>query len=1680
MAVTDQQKLDFLLKKIGYTKTKTGSVVGTGAISGTPKQPFAEAIPSPLIIANGALWNEADSIPATPPGADTTQVKVYLAATSGLRMTADATSSGQRAYIAYSTYGNTSSTRLTNWIDTQFGASYIIKVYRGDPNSGGVNLSAAGSGANDGWFFDYSAGVLNFNDTNVPSGVTDTNIYIVGYRYIGQTGAPTSGISTFSYLDLTVERNLDVGIQGGISTFRNNIDLNADLDVDGHTNLDNVSIAGVTTFSDKLNVSDNVKLTVGDGDDIQIFWNGSQGFITNQGGSNLHLNSDSTLLKNAANTKSYIRAYNNSSVEIFHNNDKKFETTVSGISITGTTETQKLNVTGVSTFSGAIDANSDLDVDGHTNLDNLSVAGVSTFTGDATFSGNVSIGGTLTYEDVTNVDSVGLLTARSGIRVTGGVIEAQAGQNKIPSLYSTFSDLPSAGSYHGMFAHVHNQGRGYFAHAGNWMELVNKELDGVVGTGTERYNVGPIDAVDINVSSSTTTKSFNVTGISTFGGNLDINADIDVDGHTNLDNVSIAGVTTFGDIIEGVSGQNKIPSLYSALTDLPSANTYHGMFAHVHVTGRGYFAHAGNWLELVNKETNGTVGTGTETYNIGSLTATGIDLNGDIDVDGHTNLDNLTVAGVSTFQDDVTINRDKKLIFDRLGTEKTAIRYNDTLTLTQIRNANDPLEIGYRPAHLMWLTNRVLSTTAVGISIPKDLDVDGHTNLDNVSISGVTTTAGNVDINADLDVDGHTELDNVNIVGVTTHQGHVLPSDDITYDLGSSSKQWRNLFADNIISAPGNGFIGPDLTVRNLKATGLSTFRDIDVDGHTNLDNVSIAGVTTFSGKIGVHDGTTGSNGQYLKSIGTGVTWASFPTLRTRQTFTASAGQTTFSIAYTVNFLDVYVNGIKLTDSEFTATNGTQVVLAVGCFVGDIVELVAFSPISTGSGGGGSLNNIVEDLTPQLGGNLDLFNKTIEGTGSANITGVVTATKFVGDGSGLTGIVASGTGIIIKDSGSTVGTASTINFGNNLSVSPASAGIVTITAGVTTSQFNVNKLDVSGISTFNGNVDINADLDVDGHTNLDNVNIVGVTTFSNNVFFGDNVTLGSSNSDDVIINGKITTNLIPDVDNTVDLGASGNKWRDLYLSGTSNSSQLNISGLSTFAGNIDVNADLDVDGHTNLDNVSIAGVVTATTLKGALQATSGTFSSGVEVTNNLDVGGDLDVDGHTDLDNVSIAGVTSVGNLTSGRVVTVGSGGKLQDSNNLTFDGTSLFVSGINVTDPGTGTTVSIGANIVTGNLKATGVSTFADVDINGDLDVDGHTNLDNVTITGVTTFSSTVFANEFSGAASANNLTSGTVPAARLLGGTYSITNTGSAANIVPVNETSDTENFIVFTNAATGSQTPKTGSNLKFNASNGRLTATSFIGDGSGLTGVTAEGTGIVIKNRDATVGTAGTINFDDSLNVSALSAGITTVGLNTNHNVNNLNVLGISTFNSEVRIASSIKHLGDTTTSINFPANLNISFNTNSGERLRIGALGQIGLGPAQNYGTDGQVLTSKGSGAAVQWTTVASSVGITTNVGGSFSATAGTPSTIDTFSNYSSDDKVIEYTIYVKQGSNFQAQKLLALVDGSTIHTTQFAVVFDSTLLVQCDAIISGGNILLRVTPETGVNGSANYRVKREVM
>ena len=67
----------------------------------------------------------------------------------------------------------------------------------------------------------------------------------------------------------------------------------------------------------------------------------------------------------------------------------------------------------------------------------------------------------------------------------------------------------------------------------------------------------------------------------------------------------------------------------------------------------------------------------------------------------------------------------------------------------------------------------------------------------------------------------------------------------------------------------------------------------------------------------------------------------------TRSTFTATAAQTTFSVNYTVNFIDVFMNGVKLiVGTDVTATSGSEIVLASGAAAGDIIETIAYGTFS--------------------------------------------------------------------------------------------------------------------------------------------------------------------------------------------------------------------------------------------------------------------------------------------------------------------------------------------------------------------------------------------------------------------------------------------------------------------------------------------------------------------------------------------------------------------------------------------------------------------------------------------------------------------------------------------------------------------------------------------------------------
>ena len=284
----------------------------------------------------------------------------------------------------------------------------------------------------------------------------------------------------------------------------------------------------------------------------------------------------------------------------------------------------------------------------------------------------------------------------------------------------------------------------------------------------------------------------------------------------------------------GVATDNVIPFLYNDYTNLPSAGTYHGAFAHVHNTQKAYFAHANAWYELVNKELNGIVGTGTESYNINN-----VQINGGISTDG-------TSYG---------------------------------------------------------LDGQLLKSTGTGWewrTVPGIFSVNNILNGFNVlEEGGQVGTAGSI---------------------------HTLDFRGI------------NVFASG--DPQPNG-------IATITFTPTPTFT-----------GVNLTGVSTITGTI-----TAGSSegvvGQYLRHVGTGVTWASFPQLRVTQTNTANAGQTTFNFSYNVNFLDVFVNGVKLTSSEYSANNGSQIVLNTPAFAGEIVEFHSYNVASTyGAGSGGGASNL--------------------------------------------------------------------------------------------------------------------------------------------------------------------------------------------------------------------------------------------------------------------------------------------------------------------------------------------------------------------------------------------------------------------------------------------------------------------------------------------------------------------------------------------------------------------------------------------------------------------------------------------------------------------------------------------------------------------------------------------------
>jgi hypothetical protein len=215
------------------------------------------------------------------------------------------------------------------------------------------------------------------------------------------------------------------------------------------------------------------------------------------------------------------------------------------------------------------------------------------------------------------------------------------------------------------------------------------------------------------------------------------------------------------------------------------------------------------------------------------------------------------------------------------------------------------------------------------------------------------------------------------------------------------------------------------LTSQNLNVTDISTFNNVSLGGYISIGN------------------TTGQQNQVLTSTGVGVTWRTSSNLRTSTTFTATLGQTIFSATYSIGYVDVYINGVKLTNTEFIATNETSVILNDACFGGETVEIISYEveyPL-TFSG-----------ITLQEEG-------SVVGTGINAINFVGTAVTAVSTGSGSTifvnaqlpltsssnvavGIITASTGFVGNINSSGVST-----FTSLVATNINASGIVTATGG---------------------------------------------------------------------------------------------------------------------------------------------------------------------------------------------------------------------------------------------------------------------------------------------------------------------------------------------------------------------------------------------------------------------------------------------------------------------------------------------------------------------------------------------------------------------------------------------------------------------------------------------------------
>ena len=610
-----------------------------------------------------------------------------------------------------------------------------------------------------------------------------------------------------------------------------------------------------------------------------------------------------------------------------------------------------------------------------------------------------------------------------------------------------------------------------------------------------------------------------------------------------------------------------------------------------------------------------------------------------------------------------------------------------------------------------------LETKDDGVNIIGTLETDNLTN------TGVSTFSGTVNLNGEINL-GDGAADTISAIG--RYDTNLVPSTDGARDLGASGLEWRDLYLD--------GTANIDSLVADTADINGGT-----IDGATvGANSASSGAFTTLSAS-----GQTDLNGDI--NLGNAATDSITPVGRFDGHLVPLTDDAVDLGASGVEFKDLYLDGTANIDS-LVADTAKISDLSLNKLVysssadGELSDVTGFSYAADGNG----VDRITvskDDYMEWLGGN-GAANVTGSFTGSINVVG----SETVGSATVAKNLLITSSNHGLPSGNNSIGTGGpggcviTISTGNgNINAFNGVYKVVRVTgtkieldrAWVVLDP-DSSETEVTGITFTKGNHGNEVSIQGDQITVINKIPSQAVF---HNLRIRNELTVPGTIS---IEQGTVSKSLFVFAPATIynltldraSNYSSGDQSGNLTVQGESTFSSLkntNIphlhateqitTGISTFSGNIDANANVDVSGTATLATVDInAGNIDGTAIGSASRST-GKFTT-LDANSNATISGNLDVDGDTTLDKTDIAG-----NLT-----VVG----LADVDNIRINGN-------NIQSTNTNGSISLDPN-GTGDVNVEGpLDVNSNATISGTLDVDGATTLDGLTVAEASTFNADV-----------------------------------------------------------------------------------------------------------------------------------------------------------------------------------------------------------------------------------------------------------------------------------------------------------------------------------------------------